>query len=294
MRKCFRDTVLKLAEKDERLLLLFGDISVYLFKEFQERFPQRFFNIGICENTQVSMAAGLSREGFHPIVHTIAPFITERSYEQVKLDLCYNGVGGSLVTCGGSFDYAWDGATHHCYTDLELMRMLPRMEVMQPGSNREFAELLTARYASGNPNYLRIAGDEHGLQLPVEFGKGQIILSHEKAILTLITAGPLLKNVLAACADLPVNLLYFHTIKPLDAALVQQYRHSRMLVVHDAFGLFEAVAPIAGNSVEYYGIPDQFCGYYGSLEDIRGLLKLDPAGIRARIQQSLEAEREKI
>ena len=289
MRKCFRDTMLKLAAEDDRLLLLLGDISVYLFKEFQDRFPRRFFNVGICENTQVSMAAGLSREGFHPIVHTITPFITERSYEQVKLDLCYNGVGGTLVTCGGSFDYAWDGATHHCYTDLELMRMLPRMEVMQPGNNREFAELLSARYASGNPNYLRIAGDEHGLDLPVEFGKGQVILSQEDAELTVITAGPLLKNVLAACANLPVNLLYFHTLKPLDTALIQKYRHTRMLVVHDAFGLLEALAPVAGTRVEYYGIPDHFCGYYGTLEEIRGLLGLDPSGIRARIQQSLGA-----
>ena len=66
MRKCFRDTMLKLAAKDDRLVLLLGDISVYLFKEFQDRFPRRFFNIGICENTQVSMAAGLSREGFYP------------------------------------------------------------------------------------------------------------------------------------------------------------------------------------------------------------------------------------
>lgn len=288
MRKCFRDTMLRLASKDERLLLLLGDISVYLFKEFQEGHAERFFNIGICENTLVSMAGGLYREGFLPVVHTIAPFLSERSYEQVKLDLCYNGVGGTLVTCGGSFDYAWDGASHHCYTDLQLMCMLPRIEVMQPGSNKEFSQLLEARYASDCPSYLRIAADEHGLDLPVKFGKGHKILCHEAAQLTVITAGPLLKNVLAACEALPVNLLYFHTLKPLDCALLAEFSHSRMLVVHDAFGLFEAVAPHCAMSLRYHGIPDRFCGHYGTLEDIRGLLGLDIAGIRARIQEELQ------
>ena len=268
MRKCFRDTMLKLAAADDRLLLLLGDISVYLFKEFQDRFPRRFFNVGICENTQVSMAAGLSREGFHPIVHTITPFITERSYEQVKLDLCYNGVGGTLVTCGGSFDYAWDGATHHCYTDLELMRMLPRMEVMQPGNNREFAELLSARYASGNPNYLRIAGDEHGLDLPVEFGKGQVILSQEDAELTVITAGPLLKNVLAACANLPVNLLYFHKfLYTINLTICQVVIDFYSLLIYQSPALRCPLKPSP------FYIPDSLCiRIHRRICHLRGLL----------------------
>ncbi len=288
MRNTFKNVMLELAEKDDSIVMLMGDISVYLFKEFYEKYPDRFFNAGICENTEISMAAGLSLEGFHPFIHTIAPFVTERSYEQVKLDLCYNGASGNIVTCGGSFDYAWDGATHHCYTDLELMRMLPRMEVMQPGSKREFHDLICARYNSGNPTYTRIAGDEHGFDLPVEFGKGQVLRSSPAAKWTVLTAGPLLKNVMKASENLDVNVLYFHTIKPIDANLIRQFSHTKMLVVHDAFGLYEAVAPVAGTSVEYHGIPDRFCGFYGTLDEIRGLLELDPEGIRKRIQHSLK------
>lgn len=287
MRKCFKDTILKLAENDPELVMLMGDISVFLFREFYEKYPDRFFNAGIAENTEVSMAAAMSLEGFHPFVHTIAPFVTERSYEQIKLDLCYNGGAASIVSCGGSFDYAWDGATHHCYTDLELMRMLPRMEVMQPGSNREFAELLSARYAAGNPTYIRIAGDVHGFDLPVEFGKGVVIRRTPGAKLTVATAGPILKNVAAACAELPVNLIYFHTLKPIDAELVAEFSRVPVLVVHDAFGLAEAIAPIAAGRVAYHGIPDRFCGFYGELDEIRGLLGLDPAGIRQRIEAEL-------
>lgn len=287
MRRQFKDTVLKLAERDDRLVLLFGDISVFLFNEFSARYPNRLLNVGICENTLVSMAAGMSATGFYPIVHTIAPFVTERSYEQVKLDVCYNRLGCTIVTCGGSFDYAWDGATHHCYTDLELMRMLPGMEVMQPGSKKEFDVLLSQCYNNGNPSYLRIAADEHGLDLPVEFGKGKIVKETPGANISVATAGPLLGNVLSACTDLPVNILYFHTIKPLDVHLLERFAETRILVVHDAFGLFEAINASCSVKAEYHGLPDGFCCYYGTLQDIRRKLRLDPEGIKNRIGEAL-------
>ncbi len=142
MRKQFRNTILDLASRDDRIVLLFGDVSVYLFQEFKERYPDRFYNVGICENTIISMAAGLSARGFHPIVHSITPFITERSFEQIKLDMCYNEFGGNIASCGASFDYAWDGATHHALTELAILRLLPRMEVIQPGSRKELDVLL--------------------------------------------------------------------------------------------------------------------------------------------------------
>jgi transketolase len=287
MRRQFKDTALRLAGRDERLVLLFGDISVYLFNDFSERFPGRLLNAGICENTLISMAAGMSATGYHPVVHTIAPFVTERSYEQVKLDICYNRFGCTIVTCGGSFDYAWDGATHHCYTDLELMRMLPGMEVMQPGSKKEFDVLFSRSYDNGNPSYIRIAADEHGLDLPVEFGKGVVVRETPGAELTVVTAGPLLRNVVDACDGLAVNILYFHTIKPLDRQLLDRFAHTKLLIVHDAHGLFEAINAECASSSQYHGLPDGFCCYYGTLQDIRRQLKLDAPGIRKRIGEML-------
>lgn len=291
MRRQFKDTVMRLAEQDDRLVLLFGDISFFLFNDFNIRHPNRLLNVGICENTLISMAAGMSATGFHPIVHTIAPFVTERSYEQVKLDICYNRFGCTIVTTGGSFDYAWDGATHHCYTDLELMRMLPGMEVMQPGSKKEFDILFSKCYNNGNPSYLRIAADEHGLDLPVEFGKGVIIQETPGADVTVATAGPLLGNVVAACSDLPVNIIYFHTIKPIDRVLLGRFAGTRIIVVHDAFGLFEAINSACSAKTEYHGLPDQFCCYYGTLEDIRRKIGLDAAGIQERIEMVLRQGR---
>jgi transketolase len=286
MRKQFKDTILDLATSDDRIVMVLGDVSVYLMNEFQQKYPDRFYNLGICENTIISVSAGLSSQGLIPFAHTIAPFITERSYEQIKLDLCYNRFGGNIVSCGASFDYAWDGATHHTYTDLAILRLLPECDVLQPGSRKELDVLMRSRYASGKTTYYRLSDHPHAVDMPVEFGKG-VVLKDSGSGVTVMTAGPLLGNVLEACRDLPVNLVYFHTIKPIDRDLIAKYANTRILVVHDAFGLQEAIHEVPGVRTSYHGLPDAFCGWYGRLEDIRKKIGLDAVSIRERVQKSL-------
>lgn len=288
MRRQFRDTVMDLAGKDDRVVVILGDISHYLFSSFQDKFPERFFNMGICENALISVTAGLSAQGFHPFVHTIAPFITDRSYEQIKLDMCYNGFGGNIVSCGSSFDYAWDGATHHAYADLAMLRLLPSMEVVQPGSRKEVDSLLRSQYNNGRPTYFKLSDHPHTIDIDVAFGKG-IVLHDRGAQVTVVTAGALLPNVLEACGDLSVNLLYFPTIKPIDRDLVSRYRHTHFLVVHDGFGLREALNEVPELRSSYHGLPDEFCVWYGTVHDVRREIGLDAAGIRAAIVSCLAA-----
>jgi transketolase len=281
MRKQFKDTVVELAERDERVVVVLGDISHFLFLPFQQKHPARFYNMGICENALVSVAAGLCMQGFYPFVHTIAPFLTERSLEQIKLDLCYNHFGANVVSTGASFDYAWDGATHHCYTDLAILRLLPRMEVIQPGSRTELDTLIRSQYNNGNPTYFRLSDYGHTLNVPVQFGKANI-LKDTGAKVTVMTAGPILGNVMEACGDLPVNLVYFTTIKPIDKEVIHRFRDTRILVVHDAFGLAEAIHEVPELRVSSLGLPDKFCVWYGTVHDIRKMISLDPASIRHR------------
>jgi len=282
MRRQFKDTITDIAARDDRAVVILGDISHYLFSAFQEKHPSRFYNMGICENALISVAAGLSSQGFHPFVHTIAPFITERSLEQIKLDMCYNEFGGNILSCGASFDYAWDGATHHCYSDLEILRLLPGMEVIQPGSRKELDILLRSQYDNGRPTYFKLSDNPHNIDLDVRFGKG-VVMKDVGADVTVVTAGPLLANVLEACKDLSVNLLYFHTIKPIDTEIIARFRKTRFLVVHDGFGLREAINEVPGLHTAYHGLPDEFCVWYGTVHDIRKEIGLDPAGIRQAV-----------
>ena len=290
MRRQFRDTVTDLAAADDRVVVLLGDISHYMFNDFQRRFPARFYNLGICENALVSVAAGLSAQGFYPFVHTIAPFITERSLEQIKVDMGYNGFGGNIVSCGASFDYAWDGATHHCYTDLAILRLIPGMEVVQPGSCPELDALLRSQYNNGRPTYYRLSDHPHDVCMPTQFGKG-VALIDRAAPVTVMTAGPILGNVMEACRDLDANLVYFHTIKPIDTELIRRFGQTRILVIHDAFGLHEAICEVPGLFTTYHGLPDEFCVWYGTVHDIRKQIGLDVGSIRQAVRACIDQEK---
>jgi transketolase len=287
MRKQFKDTVTDLAGSDERLVVILGDISHFLFDPFQKKYPERFFNMGICENALVSVAAGLSAQGYHPFVHTITPFITERCLEQIKLDVAYNRFGINIVSTGASFDYAWDGATHHCYTDLAILRLVPGMEVLQPGSEKELDALIRSQYANGRATYFRLSDHSHGLDVPAAFGKAAV-LKDSGASVTVMTAGPILKNVMEACSDLPVNVVYFNTLKPIDREAIERFRNTRILVVHDAFGLQEAISEVPDLSLRYHGLPDDFCVWYGTVHDIRRKIQLDSASIREAVRSRIE------
>ncbi len=286
MRKQFKDTVMDLIAENESIVVILGDVSVYLFKDFAEKYPDHFYNMGICENTLISVGAGLAVRGLTPFVHTIAPFVTERSFEQIKLDMCYNRLGVNIVSCGASFDYAWDGATHHAYTDLGILRLLPGIEVMQPGSEKEAVELIKQCYNNGNPSYFRLSDNPHKIDLPVLFGKGNEILS-KNSNLTIVTAGPILGNVYEAVKDLDVNLLYFNTIVPIDVELLQKYSDTTFLVIHDATGLWESVNEVQGCEVYFHGYFREFMDCYGTVHDIRKELGLDVEGIRSAVKKRL-------
>lgn len=275
MRKQFKQTIMNLSEHDDKIVLIFGDVSVYLFDDFKKKYPDRFYNMGICETALISVGAGLSSQGLIPFIHTITPFITERCLEQIKLDMCYNQFGGNIVSCGASFDYAWDGATHHCYTDLEILRLLPYMEVIQPGSRKELDILLRSQYNNKKTTYFRLSDYPHNIDIQnIKFGKG-VILKDNNSNITIMTAGPILENVMKACEDLNVNIIYFHTIKPIDKELILKFKNTKILVIHDAFGLYEAICEVPNLSISYHAIPDQFCSWYGTVENIKKKLRFD-------------------
>jgi transketolase len=287
MRQQFKNTIMNLATKDDRIVMILGDVSVYLFNDFKEKYPDRFYNMGICENTLISVAAGLSSLGFFPFVHSIAPFVTERSFEQIKLDMCYNEFGGNIVSCGASFDYAWDGATHHSYTDLGILRLLPGIEVIQPGSRKEVDILIRSQYNNRKTTYFRLSDNPHDIDLPVEFGKG-VLLRDAASKVTVMTAGPILANVFEACRDLDVNLVYFHTIKPIDKEIILRFKNTKILVFHDAFGLYEAVCEVPNLSISNHSFPDEFYSCHGTVHDARQEIGLDTESIKEVVRREIE------
>lgn len=160
MRKQFIDTLTALYNTDKKLFLFLGDIGVHGFRELLKSHPDRAFNFGILEQAMVGAGAGVASEGFIPVLHTIAPFMIERAYEQIKIDFGYQKLTGNFVSVGASFDYAGLGCTHHCPADVSLMFNIPLAKIFLPGNTEEFDKSFRDNYKNGL-NYFRLSEEKH-------------------------------------------------------------------------------------------------------------------------------------
>lgn len=298
VRQEFADTMLEVGLEDPALVVLVGDISHFILQPFAKACPGRYYNVGICEPTIVSMAAGLANVGLYPVVHTIAPFIVERSFEQIKLDFCYQRLGGNLVTVGSAFDYANLGCTHHCYGDFALLKTLPGAQIVYPASCVEFRTLFRQAYRNGALTLFRIPAHQHGQAFAAaDLRFGEAIRVAEGGDLTIVATGPQLRNALAARDALAQmgwdpEIVYVHTIRPLDAELIRASaaKTGRVLVVEEHMqsgglgdDVLRATRDMAGVRVASLAIPDAFVTEYGSYDEHCQRLGLTREGIVARV-----------
>ncbi len=300
IRQQFVDTALKVGTADPKLVVLVADISHFLFQPFARACPGRYYNVGICESAIVSMAAGLAKIGFYPVFHTIAPFIIERSFEQIKLDFCYQKIGGNLVTVGSVFDYSNLGCTHHCYGDFALIKTLPGAEIVCPATAVEFDLLFQQTYDNNNLTVFRIPAHQHAQGFStdeIRFGKGIKVAEGDR--LTIVAAGPQLRSALDArntLADMGWNpeVLYIHTIRPLDAELIRQSANKtgHILVIEEHMqsgglgdDVLRATKDISGLRYSLLNIPDRFVTSYGTYEQHCEKLGLTPAGLVEKVKK---------
>lgn len=293
MREQMARTITDLMDGDPRLAVVLCDISVGLFAEAAAKHPSRVVNLGIMEQTAVSLAAGLALEGFVPVVHSIAPFVVERPFEQIKDDFSYQGLGGNFVSIGASHDYASDGMTHQAPGDVAILKTLPRMEIVVPGTPAEFDALFRESYADGAPTYFRTSAQVNQTSRPVRFGQLHVIRTGPAA--TVIAIGPMLDRVVEACAGLDVSIAYCTTVAPFDAAglreLVGESRAPLLLVepYYAGTGVADVVAALAPAPVrvEAMGVPRRVVSNYGTAEEHDAALGLTAAGVRARLDELL-------
>jgi transketolase len=293
MRKQFVVTTEDLMEKDPRVVLLLGDIGVFGFRNAFKKFPDRTYNIGICEQAMTSLAAGLSSEGLIPFVHSIAPFVVERSYEQIKVDFCYQQLGANIVSVGASYDYAALGCTHHCPGDVAILRALPGMQIVVPGAQSELDTLLRAGYANTSPTYYRLSERSHSEKIPVQFGHANVL--RKGTLGTVLTVGPMLAATLEATAGMDITLLYYSTIAPFDAATLRENCSSASLAVIEPFyeGTLSAdiLTALAGRSLRLLslGVPRKFLTGYGDAADHDDACGLTAPKLRHRLEQFFHA-----
>ena len=247
MRNAFAQELVELAEEDERIVLLSGDIGNRLFDPYKEKFGDRFLNCGVAEANMIGVAAGLALKGFRPITYTIASFGTLRCLEQIRVDLCYHNLPVTIVGVGAGLSYASLGYTHHANEDIAILRSLPNMKVVCPSDPWETRSALRASLAQEGPTYLRLGKkgepEIHSEKPHFEIGKGLPIQDGDDVcILSVGTVMPIVLEAAKAleAQGISVKVVSFHTVKPLDENLLSEMLRSSRLVLsveeHSAIG----------------------------------------------------------
>jgi transketolase len=289
MRKQLAVTIDELIKADDKLVLVYGDVGTYGFRNALRDFPDRTINAGILEQSMVSMAAGLSMQGFIPVVHTIATFLVERSLEQIKDDFGYQKLGGNFVSIGASYDLASWGCTHECPGDVGELKNIPEIEIVVPGTASEFDSLFKQSYSNGHPTYFRLSNKNNAESCDVAFGKANVIKKGTQA--TVIAVGPMLDRVREACKDLDVTILYYTTLQPFDCETLRNNIHGGKIIVCEPYysgGIAVDIAMAAAGhpvTVTYIGVPREFPHHYGTMDEIDAFFKLTTGDIEARIRK---------
>jgi len=290
MRNQFIKTVTELFNKNKKIFLILGDIGVFGFQNLLKKKPSRALNIGILEQATISFAAGLSKIGFVPVVHTIATFMVDRAFEQLKLDFGYQKLNGNFISVGGSYDYAALGCSHHCPEDINLMKNIPTMQIVVPGNSFEFNQLFNQSYQRKLPKYFRLSSEENKLNLNVKFGKANILNQGKKV--TVIAIGPVLNFIYEECIKMKLNLIYYTTIRPFDCNVLKRIKNkTEKIIIIEPF--YEG--SITNNVINFFkkkklqiesiSIPYNFLNNYGTKKEHDDKLGFNKKNFITKVQK---------
>jgi transketolase len=293
MRTVFASAASSLLDEDPLAAVVLAEISADLFAKAAARHPERVLNVGIREQLMVSVGGGLALAGLRPIVHTYAPFLVERTFEQVKLDLGHQGARAVLVSIGASYDAARGGRTHQAPEDVALLDTLPGFTVQVPGHQDEVPGLLRGAMGvlDSGSTYLRLSAESNRSALPLWPGL-QVVRPGRQAV--VVAVGPTLSPVLDAVGDLDVTVAYTTTVRPFDGEGLRALASaSGTVVLVEPYlagtSSFAASAALAGRAhrllslgvdrteLRRYGTPSYHAALYG----------LDATGIRRSVTDFL-------
>lgn len=209
--------MLELAQRDERVVFLTGDLGFMALEALRDGMGKRFINAGVAEQNMVSMAAGLAAKGFRPWVYSITPFVTLRPYEQLRNDVCLHKLPVRVVGNGGGYGYGIMGATHHALEDIGALSLLPHMRVLVPTYADDVPTLVETAQNQDGPVYLRLAKAVPGA-CPDENARWRKVTSGDRAV--ILTTGPVLGGLLNLLPRFPENSFEIYSVTDFPIAEV--------------------------------------------------------------------------
>jgi len=231
-RKAFEETLLQMGKENDKIVAVSCDsASGGGMGSFFKAFPLRSVETGISEQNAVGICAGLSKQGFIPVIVVITPFLTMRAYEQIRDDIGYMNMNVKLVGSGGGLAYSTLGSTHEALEDIALMRTIPNMTILSPGDSYEVEQALKLAVNHIGPVYIRMPRQIR--PFPADPEKRRIAIGRAEALkdggdVAILTYGTMVEEAQKAAAELQKDginaaVIDFITIKPLDESTLKEY-----------------------------------------------------------------------
>jgi transketolase len=292
MRDRFEQVVDELLDADPRVAVVLADIGVDRLRRAAHRHPERVVNVGIREQLLIGVTAGLAAAGLRPVAHTYAPFLVERPFEQLKLDLGHQDLGAVLVSIGASYDAAASGRTHQAPEDVALVASLPGWTIHVPGHADELEPLLREAARGDDRVYIRLS--EQRNRSPVG-ADGRLTMVRSGGGAAVVAVGPTLDPVLEATSDLDVTVAYASTVRPFDGEGLRAVAGAAEVVLVEPYLAGTSTAAVAAALVDRphrvlaLGVGSVEHRRYGSRAQHDAAHGLDAAGIRRSIERFLRA-----
>lgn len=301
----FGDTIVELAEKDEKIIAITAAMGLGTgLDKFSRLFPERFYDIGIAEQHGVTFAAALAQGGLKPVVAIYSTFL-QRAYDQIVIDVCLQELP-VVFAVDRSGIVGQDGPTHHGAFDIAYFRHIPGITVMSPKDGNELRQMLYSAYVYGKPTAIRYPrGEAQGTEIQREFQEvpfGTWEKLREGNDIAIIACGNLVYPSLTAAGELEkegihCTVINGRFIKPMDKKmLIETATHTKCILTAEenvliggfGSGVIEILSEEGINvPVKRLGIPDQFMPH-GLQKTLRGKLGLDTEGIKKAIREWLE------
>lgn len=291
MRKVYGENLIRLGRENDQIVAVSADVANSDHSlMFGEQFPDRFYNVGIAEQSLVDIGVGLAHSGKIPFVNTFAFLFATRALEMVRTHLCYGNGNVKLMGAYAGLSDSFDGPTHHSITDLAIMRALPRMTIVSPADPASLPSLLEAVAEYHGPVYMRLCRNEiadvHEDGVRHTLGRAAIV--QDGTDVTIVSTGVMLNRVMTVTkklekAGVSTRVVDMHTLKPLDTdAIYESAEKTRGIVTVEEHtiigGLGGAVAESIAERgmatpVRRVGIRDSFAetGPYEEILDKHGL-----------------------
>jgi transketolase len=225
MRDAYADTLLELGAKDPRVVVLGADTSVSIKTSlFADRYPERFFNVGIAEANMIGIAAGLALSGKIPYVSTYSAFVPGKCLDQIRNAVAYPNLDVKIVSSHGGLTVGPDGASHQTVEDVAAIRAIPHMRVIVPADASSTKALVDQSWKTAGPFYIRLsrANVAETYSSPPDLKVGHAKILREGSDLAIIACGVMVNEAVEAAQSLSkegisAEVIDCHTLKPFDS-----------------------------------------------------------------------------